>query len=61
MSLGKRALAEFFGTFWLVFGGCVAAVLAAGFPTLGIGFLGGALGGGIYWALFRSPEFTSDL
>jgi aquaporin Z len=57
MSLGKRALAEFFGTFWLVFGGWVAAVLAAGFPTLGIGFLGG----GIYWALFRSPEFTSDL
>ena len=38
MSLGKRAVAEFFGTFWLVFGGCGAAVLAAGFPTVGIGF-----------------------
>jgi aquaporin Z len=34
MSLGKRAVAEFFGTFWLVFGGCGAAVLAAGFPGI---------------------------
>jgi len=32
MSLGKRSIAEFFGTFWLVFGGCGAAVPAAGFP-----------------------------
>jgi aquaporin Z len=32
--------AEFFGTFWLTFAGCGSAVLAAGFPTLGIGFLG---------------------
>lgn len=40
MSLSKRAMAEFFGTFWLVFGGCGAAVLAAAFPGLGIGFLG---------------------
>src|SRR5438270_5952865 len=40
MTLGKRSLAEFFGTFWLVFGGCGSAVLAAGFPSLGIGFLG---------------------
>ena len=32
--------AEFFGTFWLVFGGCGSAVLAAGFPDLGIGFVG---------------------
>jgi aquaporin Z len=38
--LSRRAAAEFFGTFWLVFGGCGAAVLAAGFPNLGIGFLG---------------------
>src|SRR5271155_4199445 len=38
MTLRKRAFAEFFGTFWLVFGGCGAAVLAAGFPALGIGF-----------------------
>src|SRR5436305_6831806 len=38
--MSRRAVAEFFGTFWLVFGGCGAAVLAAGFPGLGIGFLG---------------------
>ena len=47
MSLSKRALAEFFGTFWLVFGGCGAAVLAAGFPGLGIGFAGVALAFGL--------------
>jgi aquaporin Z len=40
MSLGKRIGAEFLGTFWLVFGGCGSAVLAAGFPRLGIGFVG---------------------
>lgn len=47
MSLGKRAAAEFFGTFWLVFGGCGAAVLSAAFPQLGIGFLGVALAFGL--------------
>lgn len=47
MSLGKRCGAEFFGTFWLVFGGCGSAVLAAGFPHLGIGFLGVALAFGL--------------
>jgi aquaporin Z len=47
MSLAKRAVAEFFGTFWLVFGGCGAAVLAAAFPQLGIGFLGVALAFGL--------------
>lgn len=47
MSLSKRAIAEFFGTFWLVFGGCGAAVLAAAFPALGIGFLGVALAFGL--------------
>src|SRR4029079_10685693 len=36
----RRTAAEFFGTFWLTFGGCGSAVLAAGFPSLGIGFLG---------------------
>ena len=43
MPLSKRALAEFIGTFWLVFGGCGSAVLAAAFPALGIGFVGVAL------------------
>jgi aquaporin Z len=43
----RRATAEFFGTFWLVFGGCGAAVLAAAFPQLGIGFLGVALAFGL--------------
>jgi len=38
--MSRRAAAEFFGTFWLVFGGCGSAVLAAAFPNLGIGFLG---------------------
>ncbi len=45
--LPQRLLAEFFGTFWLVFGGCGAAVLAAGFPKLGIGFAGVALAFGL--------------
>jgi aquaporin Z len=40
MSLGKRCVAEVIGTFWLVFGGCGAAVLAAGLPAVGIGYLG---------------------
>ena len=40
MHLGRRCFAEFLGTFWLVFGGCGSAVLAAGFPGLGIGFVG---------------------
>ena len=47
MSLSKRAIAEFFGTFWLVLGGCAAAVLDAAFPGLGIGFLGVALAFGL--------------
>lgn len=47
MSLAKRATAEFIGTFWLVFGGCGSAVLAAAFPGLGIGFLGVALAFGL--------------
>ena len=47
MSLGRRATAEFIGTFWLVFGGCGSAVLAAAFPSLGIGFAGVALAFGV--------------
>jgi aquaporin Z len=47
MSLSKRSLAEFLGTFWLVFGGCGSAVLAAAFPSLGIGFAGVALAFGL--------------
>jgi aquaporin Z len=40
MDMTRRLGAEFFGTFWLTFAGCGTAVLAAGFPTLGVGFLG---------------------
>lgn len=47
MTLMKRATAEFIGTFWLVFGGCGSAVLAAKFPETGIGFLGVALAFGL--------------
>jgi len=47
MAIGKRLGAEFFGTFWLVFGGCGSAVLAAGFPELGIGFAGVSLAFGL--------------
>src|SRR5690606_25234409 len=47
MSLTKRTLAELIGTFWLVLGGCGSAVLAAGFPELGIGFAGVALAFGL--------------
>lgn len=47
MSLSKKMGAEFFGTFWLVLGGCGSAVLAAGFPELGIGFAGVALAFGL--------------
>ncbi|EKS7765964.1 aquaporin Z [Edwardsiella piscicida] len=43
----NKLVAEFLGTFWLVFGGCGSAVLAAAFPQLGIGFLGVALAFGL--------------
>ncbi|TXK99456.1 aquaporin Z [Methylococcaceae bacterium CS1] len=43
----KKYIAEFVGTFWLVLGGCGSAVLAAGYPELGIGFLGVALAFGL--------------
>jgi aquaporin Z len=47
VSLIKRSLAECFGTFWLVFGGCGSAVFAAAYPGLGIGFAGVALAFGL--------------
>jgi aquaporin Z len=43
----KKLFAEFFGTFWLVFGGCGSAIFAAAFPELGIGFAGVALAFGL--------------
>ena len=43
----KKLFAEFFGTFWLVFGGCGSAIFAAAFPELGIGFVGVALAFGL--------------
>jgi aquaporin Z len=47
MDMSRRLGAEFFGTFWLTFAGCGSAVLAAGFPSLGIGFLGVSLAFGL--------------
>lgn len=43
----RKLFAEFFGTFWLVFGGCGSALFAAGYPNLGIGFAGVALAFGL--------------
>ena len=45
--MARKLAAEFFGTFWLVFGGCGSAVLAAGFPQLGIAFAGVSLAFGL--------------
>ncbi len=47
MNLGRRLSAELIGTFWLVFGGCGSAVLAAAFPGVGIGLLGVSLAFGL--------------
>ncbi len=46
-AIGRRAAAELIGTFWLVFGGCGSAVLAATFPEVGIGLLGVSLAFGL--------------
>lgn len=43
----RKLLAEFFGTYWLVFGGCGSALFAAGIPDLGIGFVGVSLAFGL--------------
>ncbi len=60
----RKLLAEFFGTFWLVFGGCGSAVLAAAFPPVGIGLLGVAFAFGLtvltmVYAVGQSPAGTS--
>jgi aquaporin Z len=47
MHMSKRVAAEFIGTLWLVLGGCGSAVLAAAFPSLGIGFVGVSLAFGL--------------
>jgi len=47
METGNRVVAEFIGTLWLVLGGCGTAVLAAAFPSLGVGFVGVALAFGL--------------
>src|SRR5712672_3667175 len=47
MNLTKRLSAEFLGTLWLVLGGCGSAVLAAAFPSVGIGLLGVSLAFGL--------------
>src|SRR5512146_2586027 len=47
MPLTKRFLAELVGTFWLVFGGCGSAIIAAAFTQVGIGFLGVAFAFGL--------------
>src|SRR5262245_46544326 len=47
MHMSKRVAAEFIGTLWLVLGGCGSGVLAAAFPSLGIGFVGVSLAFGL--------------
>src|SRR5436189_5057458 len=47
VTLSRRFAAELMGTFWLVFGGCGSAVLAAAFPAVGIGLLGVSLAFGL--------------
>ncbi|MEM7253464.1 MAG: aquaporin Z [Pseudomonadota bacterium] len=47
MNVGQRTIAEFFGTFWLVFGGCGSAVFAAAFPDVGIGLHGVSIAFGL--------------
>lgn len=66
MPLGNKLAAEFVGTFWLVFGGCGSAVLAAAFPEVGIGLLGVSLAFGLTVLTMSAPRrgrgrrFVSD-
>ena len=53
MDSSKKIAAEFIGTFWLVLGGCGSAVLAAGVPDVGIGYLGVALAIGLTLTLIH--------
>ena len=55
MPLFRRAVAEFIGTAWLVFGGCGSAVLAASFPHVGIGLLVVTLTGCHTWFMGGRP------
>ncbi|MEO1276432.1 MAG: hypothetical protein AAFV96_13940, partial [Pseudomonadota bacterium] len=54
----KKLMAEFIGTFWLVLGGCGSAVLAAGTPEVGIGWLGVSLAFGL--TVLPHPPRTSQ-
>ena len=56
--MSKKLGAEFIGTFWLVLGGCGSAVLAAGFPDVGIGLLGVALAFGSLRRTGGHPEVS---
>ena len=60
MNLTKRAAAELIGTFWLVLGGCGSAVLAAGFPELGLGYLGVSLAFGLTVVTWLMPLAISQ-
>ena len=53
MSLGRRIVAESIGTFWLVFAGCGTAVLAAGVPDVGIGWVGVSIAFGLSLTLIH--------
>lgn len=57
-TMTNRLAAEFFGTFWLVFGGCGTAVLAAGVPDVGVGYFGVALAFGLTVLRWRTPLGT---
>ena len=54
----KKNVAEFIGTFWLVLGGCGSAVLAAGFPEVGIGLAGVSLAFGLTVLTIENLKFA---